>query len=77
MGSLSNITPNEFRKLLEYLGCKYVSTKGGHEKWQRPGLTRPIILQTHVKPMPEFIVRNALRTLGISKEEAERILAQL
>ena len=32
-------------------------------------LTRPIILQTHISPVPEFIVKNTLRNLGITKTQ--------
>lgn len=66
---LSNVPLNEFRAFLEKTGCVNVSTEGGHEKWVREGLTRPIILQTHISPIPEFIIRNALRNLGLSKKD--------
>lgn len=77
MGSLSNINPKDFRRFLEYIGCTYVKTEGGHEKWTRVGLTRPIIFQNHVKPMPEFIVRNLLRLLGVDRKDFERIMQEL
>lgn len=44
-------------------------TKGGHEHWTRADLPRPITVQTHVDPVPEFIIKNALRTLGMTKED--------
>ena len=66
---LSNVSLNEFRAFLEKIGCVNVSTEGGHEKWVREGLARPIILQTHISPIPEFIIRNALRNLGLSKKD--------
>ena len=39
-------------------------------------LTRPIIFQTHIEPVPEFIIRNALRALGISKDQFWEIVAK-
>lgn len=66
---LSNIPLGEFRDFLDKVGCKKISTEGGHEKWSRKDLTRPIILQTHIDPIPEFIVKNALRTLGLTKKD--------
>ena len=69
MKSLSNITVAEFRAFLESLGLSKRRAKGGHEAWMKAGMTRPVIFQTHVSPIPEFIVRNNLRNLGISKQE--------
>jgi len=41
---LSNIPLAEFLTFLELAGCKYIHTKGGHEKWTRSDLFRPIII---------------------------------
>jgi hypothetical protein len=49
------------------MGCVLDRTSSGHEVWAREGLTRPIILQTHVDPVPEQIVKNSLKALGVSK----------
>ena len=40
-----------------------------NEKWVKPGLLRPITLQTHVDPVPELIIRNSLSNLGKTKKE--------
>lgn len=69
MGTKSNTSLTLFRKFLLSVGCECVGVNGGHEKWKRDGLTRPIIVQTHIDPIPEFIVRNALRTLNISMSD--------
>lgn len=66
---LSNVPLADFREFLEKVGCKKASTEGGHEKWVREGLTRPIILQTHISPVPEFIIKNTLRTLSLTKKD--------
>lgn len=77
MGTKSNTSLATFRKFLSAVGCECVSTNGGHEKWKRDGLTRPIIVQTHIDPVPEFIVRNALRTLNISTGDFLKIVKSL
>ena len=46
---LSNISVNDFRDFLASVGCQKTKTEGGHERWVKTGLTRPIILQTHIK----------------------------
>ena len=66
---LSNISVNDFRDFLSSVGCQKTKTEGGHERWVKPGLTRPIILQTHISPVPEFIVKNTLRNLGMTKTQ--------
>ena len=35
------------------------------------GILRPIILQTHVDPVPEIIVRSNLRSLGFNRKDLE------
>ena len=70
---LSNIKLKDFRDFLKKFGMICVSSAGGHEKWTKKNLRRPIILQTHIEPIPEFIVKNALRDLGITKTEFFKI----
>ncbi len=71
---LKNIPLKDFRKFLEYKGLKCIRTSGGHEVWSRKDLLRPIILQSHVNPIPEFIIRNNLRTLESDRNELSEFL---
>ncbi len=76
---MPNITPlnwKEFEKFLLYVGCKYQRQKGDHRVYWRPDLKRPVILPTY-KSLPVFIIRNNLRTLGISHEEYLEILKKI
>lgn len=66
-----NISLNEFRKFLEYHGMKLIRTSSGHEVWSKANLLRPVILQTHVDPIPVFIVKNNLRTMGLTLKDLE------
>ncbi len=66
---LKNISLKDFRKFLEFKGLKIIRITGGHEVWSGKELFRPIILQTHIEPVPEFIIRSNLRTLGSDKNE--------
>ena len=77
MKKLSNISLTEFRAVLSSLGLSLQRTKGGHEAWSKAGMTRPVIIQTHVEPIPEFIVQNALRNLGINKQQLLSLLEKL
>jgi len=71
---LKNISLKNFRKFLEYKGLRIIRTTGGHEVWSGKDLLRPVILQTHIDPVPEFIIRNNLRTIGADKNELLRFL---
>lgn len=71
---LSNVSLDDYREFLIKVGCKRVGTEGGHEKWVRGDLTRPIIVQTHIIPVPEFIIKNGLRNLKLTKQDFFDIL---
>ena len=71
---LTNVKLSDYRDFLRKAGCKYIRTEGGHEIWTRRDLTRPIVVQTHESPVPEFIIRNALRNLNLSKSDFFNIL---
>jgi predicted RNA binding protein YcfA (HicA-like mRNA interferase family) len=66
---LSNVPLDIYHDFLKKVGCKHIRTEGGHEVWVRSDLTRPIVVQTHESPVPEFIIRNALRNLGLTKKD--------
>jgi hypothetical protein len=71
---LRNVSLRDYREFLSKVGCNLSGTKGGHEKWIRKDLTRPIIVQTHKSPVPEFIIKSALRVLGLTKEDFFNVL---
>lgn len=69
---LSNISIAVFRRFLNEAGLKMIKNskgRGGHEKWSRKDLLRPVTIQTHIDPVPEFIVTQVLRNIGMSKDE--------
>ena len=74
MGKLKNISLKNFRRYLHHCGLKHIRTKGGHEVWSAQNLTRPVVMQTHVDPIPEFIIKNNLRTIGKSEEHLLQFL---
>ena len=68
-GSLKNIPVLVFRQYLEWKGLKCIRTNGGHEIWGGKSMSRPVTFQSHIDPVPEFIVRNNLKALGVTKED--------
>lgn len=71
---LSNISLKDFRTFLKKIGCNCSNIEGGHEKWIKQGLLRPIIIQSHIDPVPEFIVKNTLRNLSLTKDDYFRVM---
>lgn len=64
-----NIPLKDFKKFLVLHGLKCIRNKGGHEVWSRKNLPRPVIIQTHIDPVPLFIVKNCLRTMGLTMKD--------
>lgn len=59
-----------FRKYLDYCGCRFLRSNGGHEIWTKKGLLRPITFPVHgkeKKQISSFYISSNLRTLGVSK----------
>lgn len=77
MKKLSNITQKEFRAVLTALGLHKMRSKGGHEAWVREGLKRTVIIQTHVDPVSELVVRKTISDLGLTREEFISLLESL
>ena len=74
MGKYSNISVTRFRRILKELGLEKVRTKGGHEMWFKDGMLRNVVFQNHVEPVPEDVIKNNITTIGISKEELDKLL---
>ena len=49
----------------------------GHEKYSKPLLLRPIVIQNHIDRVPEFIVKQIMRTLGLKNKDLEKIISEL
>lgn len=71
---LRNIPLKTFRQYLEWKGLRIIRQKGGHEIWGGHCLNRPITLQSHIDPVPEFIVKQALRALSVERSDFIKFL---
>ncbi|OGI66305.1 hypothetical protein A3A95_01770 [Candidatus Nomurabacteria bacterium RIFCSPLOWO2_01_FULL_39_18] len=76
MPKKQSVTNKQFQKFLIYVGCSLKRSKGDHFVYVRSDLLRPIIIPID-NPLPQFIVRNNLRLLGISWEEFFNILDKI
>jgi predicted RNA binding protein YcfA (HicA-like mRNA interferase family) len=73
---LGRIHWRKFEKFLFAIGCEFVSEEGDHRKYHKRGILRSVIIPRE-KDIPQFIILNNLRTLGISREEYLKKLADL
>ncbi len=70
----SNVPLNKFIKFLESERLTQIRVTGGHYIYSRVDLDRPIPLQSHIDPVPEFIVLEILKTLDMNTDQMwERI----
>lgn len=56
------------------MGAKPKRIRGGHEVWFHKDLPRSIPLQTHIDPVPEFIVLEILNYFKVSKNRMWEII---
>lgn len=77
MGQFSNISLSRYRRILLALGLEHLRTNGGHEIWAKSGMTRPVVLQTHIDPVPEMIVKNNNSSIGISTKDFSTLLKSI
>ena len=73
MEGVGKVDWKRFQKFLLKSGCQFKSQESRHIKYKKPGQPRPIIVPKS-KEIPDFIILNNLRTLGISRQEFIRII---
>lgn len=76
MPKKQTITNRQFQQFLIYVGCSLKRSKGDHFVYVRSGLIRPVIIPKD-NPLPQFIIRNNLKLLGISWEEFFEIIKRM
>ncbi len=67
MPKITPISANKLRRVFELAGFVCVRTEGDHFVYTKPGLGRPVVIPDW-KEIPVFIIKNNLRTAGISRE---------
>ena len=68
MDKVGKVSWKRFEKFLLAIGCEFKGQEGSHRKYKKSGLLRPIIIPCDDE-LPQFIISNNLRTLGVSKEQ--------
>ena len=76
---MPRITPvpgHRLRRVFELAGFACTRIEGDHFIMTRPGLPRPLVIPDYAE-VPVFIIRNNLRTAGLSREDYFRLLEQV
>ena len=54
-------------------GFTFVRQEGSHRSYVKTGVSRPVVIPAY-REIPVFIIRNNLKTAGISRDEYFRLL---
>ncbi|MHC4281315.1 MAG: type II toxin-antitoxin system HicA family toxin [Planctomycetota bacterium] len=75
---MPRITPIHWKKLEKVfldVGFRFARQEGSHRAYVKTGIPRPIIIPTYSE-VPVAVVRNNLRTAGISRDEYFKLLEE-
>ncbi len=73
---MPRITPIHWRDLERVFlaaGFRFVRQEGSHRAYAKPGVARPVVIPAY-QEVPVAIIRNNLKTAGISRLEYFRLL---
>jgi len=57
-------------------GFQFARQEGSHRSYVKSGIPRPVVMPAYHE-VPVFIIRNNLKTAGITRDEYFRLLAEL
>jgi predicted RNA binding protein YcfA (HicA-like mRNA interferase family) len=76
MPKIIPIPANKLRKVFEKAGFTCVRSEGDHFVYIKQGVLRPVVIPQW-NAVPVFIIKNNLRTAGISREEYFSLLEEV
>jgi len=75
MPKLSPVSYKGLVKVFEADGFRWVRTQGDHMVFTKPGVLRPIVIPKY-DAVPVFVIKNNLRTAGMSRDRYFELLNQ-
>jgi predicted RNA binding protein YcfA (HicA-like mRNA interferase family) len=73
---MPRITPVHWgvlEKIFLAAGFRFARQEGSHRSYTKAGISRPIVISTYDE-IPVSVIRNNLKTAGISRDEYFRLL---
>ena len=74
---MPRFTPEHWRTLEAVFlaaGFRFVRQVGRHRAYVKPGVARPVVIPAYSE-VPVFVIRNNLRTAGLTRDEYFALLA--
>ncbi len=75
---MPRFTPVDWRTLERVflaVGFRFARQEGSHPSYVRDGVLRPVVIPAYAE-VPVFIIRNNLKTAGLSRDDYFRLLEQ-
>ena len=75
---MPKITPVHWKKLEKIFfenGFRFARQEGSHRSYVKPGVIRPVVIPAY-NEVPVAIIRNNMKTAGISREEYFKLLGK-
>lgn len=63
----------ELERVFLTAGFRFARQEGSHRAYVKPGVARPVVIPTYDE-VPVSIIRNNIKTAGISRDEYLRLL---
>jgi len=76
MPKIVPVSASKLRKIFEKAGFKCVRIEGDHYVYTKQGVMRPVVIPDWPE-MPVFIIKNNIRTAGISRERYFQLLEKV
>ncbi|MBI4763380.1 MAG: type II toxin-antitoxin system HicA family toxin [Deltaproteobacteria bacterium] len=76
MPKITPIPPERLKRVFEKAGFRCVRTEGDHFVYTKEGVPRPVVIPDW-KEVPVFIIKNNLRTAGLTRDDYFVLLAEL
>ena len=76
MLKITPIPPERLKKVFEKAGFRCVRIEGDHFVYTKEGVPRPVVIPDW-KEVPVFIIKNNLRTAGLTRDEYFGLLEEL
>ncbi len=76
---MSKLSPTDWRtqvRIFEKFGCLYVRQKGSHLIYHHPDAKRAVVIPRYDE-IPITVIRNNMRTVGMSREQYLRLLSEV
>lgn len=73
---MPKFTPIDWRTLERVFlaaGFEFSRQQGSHRSYVKPGVARPVVIPAYSE-IPVFIIRNNLKTAGLTREDYFRLL---